>query len=294
MSSENTADSKPYVILAALAFDKTGENALREAARVAASRTRAELHLVHVLREDSQPTTREIVSLEKRIESAPHEIQQYVERVYAQAPRKIVAHVRTGTPANAILQAAVDVNADILVVGTHHRPMLTKLILGSVAEQVVREALCPVLVALEQDYAHIGMFEGLKPACEECKRVRRETSNASFWCEQHARSKAQPLVFDPSARPAEKVSATPAAPEPVQSREAEPKASEPSSAATTERRNLPDRRGTTDRRKADRRTQPDRRAQPVAAVAEAAKAAAAPDTTEPREAEAATQTASIG
>jgi nucleotide-binding universal stress UspA family protein len=45
-----------------------------------------------------------------------------------------------------ILQAATKFNADLLVMGTHGRKGLERLIVGSVAERVLREAKLPVLV----------------------------------------------------------------------------------------------------------------------------------------------------
>ena len=50
-----------------------------------------------------------------------------------------------GDPATAIVQLAEDENADFLVIGTHGRTGLTRLLMGSVAEAVVRHAKCPVL-----------------------------------------------------------------------------------------------------------------------------------------------------
>jgi universal stress protein A len=50
-----------------------------------------------------------------------------------------------GNPAAAILKAASDSHCDLIVMGTHGRKGLGRLLLGSVAEQVVRLAPCPVL-----------------------------------------------------------------------------------------------------------------------------------------------------
>jgi nucleotide-binding universal stress UspA family protein len=48
-------------------------------------------------------------------------------------------------PAMAISQVAVEKNVDLIVIGTHGRHGLTKLLLGSCAETVLRSASCPVL-----------------------------------------------------------------------------------------------------------------------------------------------------
>jgi nucleotide-binding universal stress UspA family protein len=50
-----------------------------------------------------------------------------------------------GDPAEAIVQTAENENAGLIVMGTHGRTGLTRLLMGSVAEAVVRRAKCPVL-----------------------------------------------------------------------------------------------------------------------------------------------------
>jgi universal stress protein A len=53
--------------------------------------------------------------------------------------------VRSGNPAETILQAAQELGVDLIVMATHGRRGLTHLVLGSVAERVLREAPCLVL-----------------------------------------------------------------------------------------------------------------------------------------------------
>lgn len=50
-----------------------------------------------------------------------------------------------GTPADAILQLIEEERIDLVIMGTHGRTGLTRLLMGSVAEAVVRRAVCPVL-----------------------------------------------------------------------------------------------------------------------------------------------------
>lgn len=54
-------------------------------------------------------------------------------------------YLRDGDPATEILSLAHDVGADLIVMGTHGRTGLGRLLMGSVAEQVLRKASCPVL-----------------------------------------------------------------------------------------------------------------------------------------------------
>jgi nucleotide-binding universal stress UspA family protein len=48
-------------------------------------------------------------------------------------------------PASTILQVTEDAKADVIVMGTHGRTGLSRVLMGSVAEQVVRKAPCPVV-----------------------------------------------------------------------------------------------------------------------------------------------------
>jgi len=55
--------------------------------------------------------------------------------------------IRDGDPKRAIVAVAREWNAHLVVVGTHGRSGVSRLLLGSTAEYVVRHAPCPVLVA---------------------------------------------------------------------------------------------------------------------------------------------------
>jgi nucleotide-binding universal stress UspA family protein len=59
---------------------------------------------------------------------------------------KIDLHLEVGDPAVSIVQAAHRVSADLVVMGTHGRTGARRMVLGSVAERVVRLSPCPVLV----------------------------------------------------------------------------------------------------------------------------------------------------
>jgi nucleotide-binding universal stress UspA family protein len=61
--------------------------------------------------------------------------------------KRIGAAVDFGKPAQSILALAASIQADLVVVGTHSRIGIERLVLGSVAQEVLRGACCPVLVA---------------------------------------------------------------------------------------------------------------------------------------------------
>lgn len=69
------------------------------------------------------------------------------------------AHVRIGRPALEILDLARQVGADLIIVGNKGLTGVERLVLGSVAEQVVREAGCPVEVARAKTYEHVDLLD---------------------------------------------------------------------------------------------------------------------------------------
>lgn len=53
-------------------------------------------------------------------------------------------------PAEEILKAAAEVNADLIVIGLRRRPLVGKLFLGSTVQQVIVEAECPVITVRQR------------------------------------------------------------------------------------------------------------------------------------------------
>jgi len=191
----------PYVILAALSTDGTGDCALLEAARIAAERKGSELHVVHVVAEDgSTDSSDQLLALEHRLAREPVEIEQQIRRLQSVLPSRVTAHLRAGEPSRSILQSAVDIGADLIVVGSHQRTRLEKMIVGSVAERVLRGAHCPVLVAVPKNYDGATRSQSIEPPCPDCLAVRRATAGEAFWCERHRRTYSQPHVYDPTER----------------------------------------------------------------------------------------------
>jgi hypothetical protein len=99
---------------------------------------------------------------------------------------------------HAILQTAADIDADLIVLGTHKRTGVEKLIIGSVAQRVLKEAHCPVLVAMPKDHENAPRMSSIEPPCPDCVTARQATNNPAFWCERHSRSRLRPHVYEPS------------------------------------------------------------------------------------------------
>jgi nucleotide-binding universal stress UspA family protein/quercetin dioxygenase-like cupin family protein len=70
-------------------------------------------------------------------------------------PGVVVEHrVAEGDAATVILRMASALECDVIIMGTHGRTGLKRLLTGSVAEEVMRKATCPVLVVKEQVEDH--------------------------------------------------------------------------------------------------------------------------------------------
>jgi nucleotide-binding universal stress UspA family protein len=67
-------------------------------------------------------------------------------RARLQADAHALAFVPVGSPASEIVKAAKEWQADLIVIGSHGRRGVTRALVGSVAEGIVRHAPCPVLV----------------------------------------------------------------------------------------------------------------------------------------------------
>ena len=68
-----------------------------------------------------------------------------LEQRYGKAGVPLRGVLETGTAYRAIADAAQALKADLIVMGTHGRTGVSHLLVGSVAERVVRTAPCPVL-----------------------------------------------------------------------------------------------------------------------------------------------------
>jgi nucleotide-binding universal stress UspA family protein len=192
---------RPYVILAAIAFDDTGVVALSEAARSAQLRTDSELHLVHVMPAATRrPGAHELSALNERLAGAPEELQRRIDMLDIPQSIRIIAHLREGVPGECILKTAIELDADLVVVGTRGRRGMSKMVFGSVAEQVLHHAQCPVLVARPKE--HPRASERVEAPCPDCVSARTNHDRAGAWCERHSHARMVMHVYTPSDGPA--------------------------------------------------------------------------------------------
>ncbi len=123
--------------------------AAADAAAQLASQLRARVDVVTVV--DTSPLLEAYGDVEfrtQRITAIRSEAQdkavQFVKRHFGDR-EGVNVHVRDGNTFLEILQAAQDLGSDLIVMGTHGRTGLAHLVIGSVAEKVVRKSTIPVL-----------------------------------------------------------------------------------------------------------------------------------------------------
>ena len=138
------------IILVPVDFSEYSKAAVLAAIEEARVR-KAELHLLHIVAEvgltdwgDPPLALYPHGTFEKRKEHLRRSMENILTPEDAN-DIPIVYHVRFGTAQVDIVQAATDLNASLIVMGTHGRTGITRMLMGSVAEATVRTASCPVM-----------------------------------------------------------------------------------------------------------------------------------------------------
>ena len=152
--STSTSVAPPHVpsrILAPTDFSPPSDQAL-EYARGIAARCGATLHLLHVLDEtaDTSPFGAEVIVPDSpevraaRLAEARDKLAHRSGGANHEQPRAST-EVVAGPSTRTIVRYAAENDFDLIVMGTHGRTGFAHLVMGSVAEEVVRTASCPVL-----------------------------------------------------------------------------------------------------------------------------------------------------
>jgi len=143
-------------ICCAVEFSEPSRVAMLQAAELA-TRCEGDLVLLHVkappppVAPDALATPEEAGSLE--LVDLERTVAAWREEAARVAGRPVAAEVLDGEPAEEIVRFSRERDCDLLVIGTHGRTGVKRLVLGSVAEKVVRTAACPVLVARRREPA---------------------------------------------------------------------------------------------------------------------------------------------
>jgi nucleotide-binding universal stress UspA family protein len=147
-------------ILVATDFGEASDAAL-EYGRALARQFSATLHVMHVAddlftRVAGEGYVSVLPELQKDLENAARQRLDDLLIDNDPKPLPVVKVVTTSNaPATAIAQYAADSHVDLIIVGTHGRSGVAHLLMGSVAERVVRTAPCPVLTVRHPQHEFI-------------------------------------------------------------------------------------------------------------------------------------------
>lgn len=131
-------------ILCPVDFSSISTQALDYAERLVAA-TGAELVLLHAF---EIPASHEYADLQNPADPAIR--RQFDELPVSPRNAGAIRMLHAGTPGEVICWLAENLACDLVVMGTHGRTGLKHLLLGSVAEYVVRHARCPVLTVADK------------------------------------------------------------------------------------------------------------------------------------------------
>lgn len=138
----------PKNILVPVDFSEYAEHAL-DYAIVLAAKLDARVHLLNVIGIPALGVPELGVALSaSMMDSIVKENQAALDKLAnARRTKAMIGEVmlRTGDARDVIVRACEEVGADLIVMGTHGRRGVTRALLGSVAESIVRTAPCPVL-----------------------------------------------------------------------------------------------------------------------------------------------------
>jgi universal stress protein A len=147
-------------ILVPTDFSADGDAAVRYALDLARM-CHAQVHLLHVVDDplaagmwSSEVYTYQIAELQINL---VREAEVRLAQAIPSGAANVSSEVRTGSPWRKIIEVAAERSSDLIVMGTHGRTGVAHIVMGSVAERVLRRAPCPVLtlraVALPADAA---------------------------------------------------------------------------------------------------------------------------------------------
>ncbi|MCB9604223.1 MAG: universal stress protein [Sandaracinus sp.] len=144
---------KTWNVIVGMDFSECGERAFRQAVQLASRHAGgAQIHIAHAVADKEMTLGSKVEKQADAMGHAPRQIWDRVVKILETEGLALDAvpiwqHVRLGSPVEVITQVAADYEGDLVVVGTHGRTGVKRLVMGSVAETLVRDGRFPVLVA---------------------------------------------------------------------------------------------------------------------------------------------------
>ena len=143
-----------FIVVVGIDFTPESERALAVACSIASSMPEAEVHAVHAVAAPVHPFVLEVVA-HVDLAADRERLQALCDRYRGYFRVFVVPHLVLDDPEVALPELARERNADLIVIGTHDRTGLERLLLGSVAERIQRRAPCSVLLLRTRDGATV-------------------------------------------------------------------------------------------------------------------------------------------
>jgi universal stress protein A len=149
---------KINTILCPVDISDAAHKAVGYAKEFAAS-TGASIYLLHVVEPIPIPpvdASLNYIQIEEELEKAAETDLNTLKDSLASSGLKVDGSLETGNPADIILEKAEELQANFIIMGSHGRKGLNRLIMGSVADAVIRKSDCPVLIVKSDEKEFIG------------------------------------------------------------------------------------------------------------------------------------------
>lgn len=153
--AEGPTQQAPLEIVVGVDYSDAAEQALLQALAIARSNPAATLHVLEVAEGQPPDRPKELSSQVDAFKAAAQQnlasyVDQRLTAFTAGSGALDRARIRTavdfGKPLDRLLRFVRQVSADLVIVGTHGRSGLPRLVMGSVAESLLRDAPCAVMV----------------------------------------------------------------------------------------------------------------------------------------------------
>ena len=146
----NSGD-EPKVVLAAVDTSPAAKRVISMAARFVRAFPEATLHVVHVMRYSRLDKAQAAHAgssgmTSEAIDDAKDHLEYHKRLAMSQCRNPVIAHFASGNPTAEILRFCVELKVDLLVIATHDHAGFERLLLGSIAETLMRKAPCSVAV----------------------------------------------------------------------------------------------------------------------------------------------------
>jgi nucleotide-binding universal stress UspA family protein len=199
MATQTPTDRKTPKLVVGFDASDSALHALDQAVRFCASWPGTEVIVVQSTHGPVRPLPGEDVettqgkALRQLMTTVEQRFRRLEDRGEAIRSARAIAHLSTDDPVEAIANVAYQEGADLILVGRSDKGSLERLVLGSVAEGVLRKAPCSVLICSDRKDRNEPQIEPPRPQANASSLGRRHTYHHQS---RNAEANAMmPLVF---------------------------------------------------------------------------------------------------